>query len=68
MSQIIQHIPVSVTGIKPHKIQYNTQEELFDIPFVENWAELDNFQGFHIASGDLYARIDGRHFLVGYLS
>lgn len=68
LNQIVQHIPPYVDGIKPQKVQYKTEEELFAIPWVKNWADLPKFQEFYVAKSDLCARIDGRHFLVGYLS
>ena len=49
MNKIKQHIPASIDGDRL-TIEFNTQKELMNIPFVKNFSKLEGFYRYSISS------------------
>jgi len=67
--KIKQHVPSFFEGLKPKKIEFKSEEEFFNIDFINSWMQNSRFKRFSI-SGDklLIAEMkDNSYWVVGYL-
>lgn len=70
MNQFKAHIPPFMDIPHPSPVEFNTLDELLQIPFVSNFSEEENFYRFSLAGYSLMAEFDeGREWwVVGSIS